>query len=118
MKNDCTTTSEKPIISSEINTSTTTTEEETPTKTQKKKKMRCPICRANLGIIRKLNQINDLNCILLIFITEFECRCGGFFCATHRYANEHNCSFDYKEHGAEEIRKNNPQIIGEKVQKI
>lgn len=53
-----------------------------------------------------------------MFIIEFECRCGGLFCATHRYANEHNCSFDYKEHGAEEIRKNNPQIIGEKVQKI
>ncbi|KAK4336773.1 hypothetical protein RND71_043860 [Anisodus tanguticus] len=48
----------------------------------------------------------------------FPCRCGGIFCASHRYANEHSCTFDYKEHGAEEIRKNNPQIVGEKIQKI
>lgn len=48
----------------------------------------------------------------------FPCRCGGIFCSTHRYANEHSCTFDYREHGAEEIRKNNPQVIGEKIQKI
>ncbi|KAH9505927.1 AN1-type zinc finger protein 6, variant 2 [Dermatophagoides farinae] len=74
--------------------------DETPTKQQKKKKLRCPICREKLAIIR------------------FDCRCGLSFCGTHRYAKMHNCTFDYKEYGAEEIRKNNPQVIGEKVQKI
>lgn len=52
------------------------------------------------------------------FYSGFPCRCGGIFCSVHRYANEHSCTFDYKEHGAEEIRKNNPQIVGEKIQKI
>lgn len=85
--------------SSKDNTSSSSSEE-TPTKSQKKKKLRCPVCRTNVGIIN------------------FQCRCGGLFCGTHRYANEHNCQFDYKEHGAEEIRKNNPQVIGEKVSKI
>jgi len=69
-------------------------------KTSKKKKNRCTKCKVNVGVIG------------------FPCRCGGTFCSTHRYANEHNCSFDYREHGAEEIRKNNPQVIGEKVTKI
>ena len=54
----------------------------------------------------------------LIVLIGFPCRCGGTFCSTHRYANEHDCTFDYREHGAEEIRKNNPQVIGEKVTKI
>jgi len=71
-----------------------------PPKTSKKKKNRCTKCKINVGVIG------------------FPCRCGGTFCSTHRYANEHNCSFDYREHGAEEIRKNNPQVIGEKVTKI
>jgi len=71
-----------------------------PPKTSKKKKNRCTKCKVNVGVIG------------------FPCRCGGTFCSTHRYANEHNCSFDYREHGAEEIRKNNPQVIGEKVTKI
>jgi len=70
------------------------------TKVQKKKKTRCTICKVSVGCIG------------------FPCRCDGIFCATHRYANEHNCTFDYREHGAEEIRKNNPQIVGEKIQKI
>ncbi|KAI7696068.1 AN1-type zinc finger protein 6 [Sarcoptes scabiei] len=91
---------DEPAIKDTTNNSVEVDPSDENQKTPKKKKMRCPICKANLGIIR------------------FDCRCGGFFCGTHRYANMHNCSFDYKNHGAEEIRKNNPQVIGEKVQKI
>lgn len=66
----------------------------------KKPKTKCTKCRTKVGVFG------------------FPCRCGGLFCSTHRYANEHNCTFDYKELGAEEIRKNNPQVIGEKICKI
>lgn len=48
----------------------------------------------------------------------FECRCGGLFCAIHRYSDKHECTFDYREHGAAEIRRNNPVVVGEKIQKI
>lgn len=48
----------------------------------------------------------------------FECRCGGLFCAIHRYSDKHDCTFDYREHGAAEIRRNNPVVVGEKIQKI
>jgi len=73
---------------------------EEPLKEKKKKTTRCSKCKVKVGVIG------------------FPCRCGGIFCSMHRYANEHSCSFDYKEHGAEEIRKNNPQVVGEKIQKI
>lgn len=71
-----------------------------PLDTKKKGKNRCSKCKVKIGVIG------------------FPCRCGGNFCSVHRYANEHDCSFDYKEHGQEEIRKNNPQVLGEKIQKI
>lgn len=48
----------------------------------------------------------------------FECRCGGLYCAIHRYSDKHECTFDYREHGAAEIRRNNPVVVGEKIQKI
>lgn len=48
----------------------------------------------------------------------FECRCGGVFCSIHRYSDKHACQFDYKEHGADHIRKNNPVVVGQKVQKL
>ncbi|XP_017847223.1 AN1-type zinc finger protein 6 isoform X2 [Drosophila busckii] len=66
----------------------------------KKKKNRCGECRKKVGL------------------TGFQCRCGGLYCAVHRYSDKHNCTFDYREHGAQEIRRNNPVVVGEKIQKI
>lgn len=56
--------------------------------------------------------------LIMIELSGFECRCGGLFCAVHRYSDKHDCKFDYKEMGAQEIRRNNPVVVGEKVQKI
>ena len=36
----------------------------------------------------------------------------------HRYSDKHECDFDYKELGAEEIRKSNPVVVANKIQKI
>nr|CAD7267756.1 unnamed protein product [Timema shepardi] len=66
----------------------------------KKKKNRCASCRKKVGL------------------TGFECRCGGLFCAVHRYSDKHECTFDYRQMGAQEIRRNNPVVVGEKIQKI
>lgn len=65
-----------------------------------KKKNRCALCRKKVGL------------------TGFECRCGGLYCGIHRYSDKHNCTFDYRQLGAQEIRRNNPVVIGEKIQKI
>merc|ERR1712168_1359063 len=51
-------------------------------------------------------------------LTGFPCRCGGLFCSIHRYSDKHECNFDYKELGAQEIRKANPVIMADKVKKI
>nr|ACO15405.1 Zinc finger A20 and AN1 domain-containing stress-associated protein 6 [Caligus clemensi] len=66
----------------------------------KKKKNRCQTCKKKVGL------------------TGFECRCGGLFCSIHRYSDKHDCNFDYKELGAEEIRESNPVIVAKKVTKI
>ncbi|KAG5874661.1 hypothetical protein JTB14_006512 [Gonioctena quinquepunctata] len=69
-------------------------------KDAKKKKNRCHTCRKKVGL------------------TGFQCRCGNLFCAIHRYSDKHDCSFNYREMGAQEIRRNNPVVVGEKIQKI
>uniref|UniRef100_A0A1I8AUH6 AN1-type domain-containing protein n=1 Tax=Steinernema glaseri TaxID=37863 RepID=A0A1I8AUH6_9BILA len=58
------------------------------------------------------------HCNKKVGLTGFECRCGGMYCGLHRYNTEHECSFDYKATEREEIRKNNPQIVTEKVQNL
>jgi len=69
---------------------------------EKKKRTRCVLesCKRKVGL------------------TGFDCRCGGLYCWEHRYSDKHNCQFDYKELGQDQIRKNNPIVIGEKIQKI
>lgn len=66
----------------------------------KAKKSRCLTCRKKVGL------------------TGFDCRCGNMFCAVHRYSDIHNCTYDYKAEAAEKIRKENPVIVGEKIQKL
>ncbi|MBN3306188.1 ZFAN6 protein, partial [Amia calva] len=66
----------------------------------KQKKNRCFLCRKKVGL------------------TGFDCRCGNLFCGVHRYSDIHNCTFDYKADAAEKIRKENPVVVGEKIQKI
>ncbi|XP_042796740.1 AN1-type zinc finger protein 6 isoform X3 [Panthera uncia] len=66
----------------------------------KQKKNRCFMCRKKVGL------------------TGFECRCGHVYCGVHRYSDVHNCSYNYKADAAEKIRKENPVVVGEKIQKI
>ncbi|KAJ8340360.1 hypothetical protein SKAU_G00349930 [Synaphobranchus kaupii] len=66
----------------------------------KPKKNRCFMCRKKVGL------------------TGFDCRCGNVFCGIHRYSDIHSCTFDYKAHAADKIRKENPVVVGEKIQKI
>lgn len=71
-----------------------------PSTSAPKQKNRCDQCRKKVGL------------------TGFECRCGGTFCAMHRYSDMHQCTFDYKALGELEIRKNNPVVKKEKIQKL
>ncbi|CAN0360938.1 unnamed protein product [Lampetra planeri] len=69
-------------------------------KPRQQKKNRCHTCRKKVGL------------------TGFECRCGNLFCGLHRYSDKHECSYDYKSEAAEKIRKENPIVVSEKIQKI
>ncbi|XP_044760625.1 uncharacterized protein LOC123318024 isoform X2 [Coccinella septempunctata] len=62
---------------------------------------KCAVCNRRLNIVNR-----------------FDCRCGKIYCPQHRYAESHNCNFDYREKGRETITKQNPRIVGEKIKKI
>ncbi|XP_010156773.1 PREDICTED: AN1-type zinc finger protein 5-like [Eurypyga helias] len=66
----------------------------------KAKHKRCLVCRKKVGL------------------TGFDCRCGNFFCGLHRYSDEHGCPYDYKAEAAAKIRKENPVVVAEKLQRI
>ncbi|KAL2321617.1 hypothetical protein Fmac_025996 [Flemingia macrophylla] len=45
----------------------------------------------------------------------FLCKCGRTFCGKHRYPEEHQCTYDFKAAGKEEISKANPVVKPDKL---
>ncbi|XP_065308456.1 AN1-type zinc finger protein 4-like isoform X3 [Dermacentor albipictus] len=67
----------------------------------KKKGKRCSWCNKKTGLA-----------------STYVCRCGSTFCATHRYAEAHACSHDYKAEGRYILQRNNPVVKAAKLPKI
>ncbi|RZC82167.1 hypothetical protein C5167_044951 [Papaver somniferum] len=59
---------------------------------------RCSTCRKKVGL------------------TAIKCKCGLTFCATHRYPEKHECTFDYKALGRNAISKANPVVKADKLE--
>ncbi|KAM6902925.1 AN1-type zinc finger protein 5-like [Xenentodon cancila] len=89
----------QPVVSF-VHPSTAGSEEVKVPEPSKPKKNRCFMCRKKVGL------------------TGFDCRCGNLFCGIHRYSDKHNCPYDYKSEAAAKIRKENPIIVADKIQRI
>lgn len=59
-----------------------------------------------------------LECRKKLGLTGFKCKCGEMFCGTHRYAEAHKCTFDYKTAERAKLAESNPLVQAAKVQKI
>uniref|UniRef100_A0A7N0TVH2 Uncharacterized protein n=1 Tax=Kalanchoe fedtschenkoi TaxID=63787 RepID=A0A7N0TVH2_KALFE len=55
-------------------------------------------------------------CNRKVGLTGFQCRCGHTFCGSHRYAEEHDCDFDFKAKAKTEIAKANPLVKADKLE--
>lgn len=54
----------------------------------------CTLCRVKLRITNA-----------------FSCKCARVFCGRHRYADEHQCSYDYQLENRLKLAKENPRIL-------
>ncbi|XP_060210268.1 putative zinc finger A20 and AN1 domain-containing stress-associated protein 8 [Lycium barbarum] len=65
---------------------------------QKDKSQRCMVCKKNVGLIG------------------FSCKCGEIYCRSHRYPEEHACTFDFKSIGRAILAKENPLCKADKLE--
>ncbi|XP_075384031.1 AN1-type zinc finger protein 4 [Tenrec ecaudatus] len=72
-----------------------------PIQTKKKPAKHCFLCGKKTGLA-----------------TSYECRCGNNFCASHRYAETHSCTYDYKSAGRRYLQEANPVVNAPKLPKI
>jgi hypothetical protein len=57
---------------------------------------------------------------LQVGLTGFSCRCNpdAVFCSHHRYAEAHDCQFDYKGSAQQRLKEANPVVQASKLQKF
>nr|XP_019571731.1 PREDICTED: AN1-type zinc finger protein 4 isoform X1 [Rhinolophus sinicus]XP_019571732.1 PREDICTED: AN1-type zinc finger protein 4 isoform X1 [Rhinolophus sinicus]XP_019571733.1 PREDICTED: AN1-type zinc finger protein 4 isoform X1 [Rhinolophus sinicus]XP_019571734.1 PREDICTED: AN1-type zinc finger protein 4 isoform X1 [Rhinolophus sinicus] len=72
-----------------------------PIQTKKKTTKHCFLCGKKTGLA-----------------TSYECRCGNNFCASHRYAETHSCTYDYKSSGRRYLQEANPVVNTPKLPKL
>lgn len=50
--------------------------------------------------------------------SQFSCRCNYTFCMLHRLPEEHDCNFDYKSEGKNQLQKSNQLVVADKFIRI
>ena len=48
----------------------------------------------------------------------FKCKCGYTFCKKHRLPEKHVCDFNFQKEGKSRLAKKNPNIQGDKIERI
>ena len=66
----------------------------------------------------QVNTSRCWTCNRKIGLTGFQCKCEFFFCAEHRYSDRHECVFDFKAVGKQQLTKANPMIAPSKLDAI
>lgn len=57
-------------------------------------------------------------CNKKVGLVQVPCQCTFVYCAKHRHAEEHNCTFDYLAQQQARLTKLNPQIQHQKMEKM
>ena len=60
----------------------------------------------------------SLFCNCKLKITDIECRCEFKYCMKHRMPENHECNVNYKENARKKIKRENPLIVNQKINKI
>lgn len=66
----------------------------------------------------QVNKQRCFQCNKKIGLLGFRCRCEYFFCGTHRHADCHQCVFDYKAYGKQQLTKANQKVVATKLNRI
>ena len=61
---------------------------------------------------------NDHRCIVCNKggLYNLRCKCDNYVCKKHKF--NHSCTFDYKAHYRDELKKNNQKIVADKIDRI
>ena len=65
---------------------------------------------------KQTNTSRCWTCNRKIGLLGFQCKCEYFFCGVHRNSDKHECKFDFKGLGKQQLTRANPTIAASKLQ--
>ena len=68
--------------------------------------------------VAKPKRCMGLDCSKKLGLTDFACKCNGWFCSAHRYAEAHSCTHDFKSSGQDLLKGQLVKVAAEKVEKL
>ena len=51
------------------------------------------------------NTLRCMECRKKLSLTAIMCKCNNYYCNNHRYSEQHNCKYDYKNMGRDILKK-------------
>eukprot|EP00761_Pharyngomonas_kirbyi_P003531 gb/GECH01003535.1/.p1 GENE.gb/GECH01003535.1/~~gb/GECH01003535.1/.p1 ORF type:complete len:138 (+),score=29.51 gb/GECH01003535.1/:1-414(+) len=74
-----------------------------------------PIFKAKSRTPKRKRSNRCIVCSKKVSLMGIRCKCGQLCCPKHRGPESHECSFDWKEHGRQQLHKQNPAVRPQKV---
>ena len=68
--------------------------------------------------IKQTNKNKCWKCTKKTGLLGFECRCGYTFCSKCRYAEDHDCPYNFQKDGKDKLAKDNIAVVGPKFTRI
>ena len=69
-------------------------------------------------VAEKPKRCEHTNCKTKLMLSDFACKCSKFYCISHKHAEIHSCSFDFRARGHEVLEKQLVKAVASKVDKI
>ena len=66
----------------------------------------------------KPKKCQHLSCKTKLMLSDFACKCENYYCSSHRHAESHSCSFDFKKQGHSQLEKQLVKTVAAKLDRV
>lgn len=64
------------------------------------------------------NRCQHIDCRKKLHLTDYACKCSGYYCSSHKFSSDHKCLYDYAAMGRQQLSSCMNIVIGKKLEKL
>ena len=66
----------------------------------------------------KPKRCQHASCKTKLMLSDFACKCENYYCSSHRHAESHSCSYDFKKHSHSQLEKQLVKSVAAKLDRV